>query len=33
MPGMNRALWIALVVIILAGLVAYYYTSGRRPDR
>jgi hypothetical protein len=30
---MNRALWIAFVVIILAGLVAYYYTSGRGRDR
>jgi len=29
---MNRALWIAFVVIILAGLVAYY-TSRRGQDR
>jgi hypothetical protein len=30
---MNRALWIAFAVIILAGLVAAYYTSGRGRDR
>jgi hypothetical protein len=30
---MNRALWVSLAVIILAGLVAAYYTSRRGPDR